>query len=134
MCPYTKDGVLTEWVDQAINARLGSQIGGFLGAYAGQKALEQIPILGGWFGEMAGREIGRNVAIQASGGWEKIRESSDYSFSCVEDLAVYLYVNHSSHKHYNNALQATMDIYPELKGRYEQAIRNAPKKVPPGPT
>lgn len=128
-CPYTQDAVLAEWVDKAIHAKIGATIGKHLGAYAGQKALEQVPIIGGLLGGMAGEAAGRAIAIEAAGGWDLIRKTSDISFSTIDDMAVYLYVRHSSHEHYNDALKATFEIYPALQKRYNSAIRKAQRRM-----
>ena len=128
MCPYTSDGVLAEWVDKAINARIGATVGETVGTYTGQKVLKQVPFVGGFLGEKAGKAVGRQLAIKASGGWEYIKETSDLSFNSCDDLAVYLYAKYSRHAHYQDALKAIYEIYPELQKRYWPAIRKAPRK------
>ncbi|CCQ89603.1 exported hypothetical protein [Nitrospina gracilis 3/211] len=128
MSPYTQDGVLALWVDKAINAQLGSKVGQMAGAYAGQKALEQVPFVGGILGAQVGEYAGRKIAIEASGGMEYITETSDMSFKNINDMAVYLYARHSTHEHYQQALEATWEIYPDLKNNYYQALVNAGSK------
>jgi len=125
MCPYTSDGVMAEWTDKAINAKMGSTIGSMAGAYAGQKALEQVPFVGGFIGQKVGEKIGREIAIKSCGGMEYIKETSDLSFNNVEEMSLYLYVKHSSHEHYQNALNAAQEIYPEFKKGYYQALVSA---------
>ncbi len=125
MNPYTEDGVLAQWVDKAINAKLGASAGGALGSYAGQKAMENAPFVGGMLGQAFGENLGREVAIQSAGGWESIKGSSDSSFNSVDDLAVYLYARHSGDKHYQEALEATMEIYPDLRQHYMAAVLEA---------
>lgn len=39
MCPFTEDGTVAAWVEKGMTASVG--------AYAGQKALEQVPFIGG---------------------------------------------------------------------------------------
>jgi len=129
MSPYTSDGVLAEWVDKSINAKMGAELGGAVGAYAGKKLMENIPVFGGWLGKTAGQEIGREIAIKAAGGEEFIRNTSDLSFNSLEDLSVYLYVNYSTNEHYRDALDAAMAIYPELKQNYHSYIIEASSKV-----
>ncbi|MDB6114799.1 MAG: hypothetical protein JWQ62_1744, partial [Lacunisphaera sp.] len=51
MSPFTSDGVVAEWVDKAVKAKMGSAVGGAIGAYAGQKAMENIPFIGGMLGQ-----------------------------------------------------------------------------------
>ena len=127
MAPYTSDGVVAEWVDKAVKAKLGSAIGGQIGAYAGQKALEQIPLFGGLIGQKAGEAIGREVAVKSAGGWESIKASSDLSFNSVDELAVWMYAKFSTNEHYSDVLAATQGIYPELQQRYNVAIIAAAK-------
>lgn len=128
MCPYTQDEVLAEWVDKAVNARLASSIGGTVGAYAGAKALEQIPLVGGILGRKVGEAVARKAAISASGGMEYIKNTSDLSFNSVDNLAVFLYAKYSSNEHYSGAFKATCGIYPELQRQHSSAIRKAPRK------
>jgi len=125
MNPYTEDGVLAQWVDKAINAKMGASAGGVIGAYAGQKAMEHVPFVGGILGQTMGEKMGREIAIQSAGGWDYIKESSDSSFNTVDDLAVYLYGRHSKDNHYQEALEATMEIYPDLRQRYMAAVVEA---------
>jgi len=127
MSPYTVDGVLADWVDKAVNAKMGSAIGGAVGAQLGQKALENVPFIGGFLGEKVGNAAGQAIAIEASGGAEFIRGSSDLSFNQLDQLALFLYVKYSTNKHYKGALDATMAIYPELKTVYPQALLMASK-------
>jgi hypothetical protein len=44
-------------------------------------------------------------------------------------MAVYLYVKHSSHEHYQDALKASFGIYPEFEQRYYVALANASKGI-----
>ena len=127
MCPYTQDGVMAEWTDKAISAKMGAAIGKHAGAYVGKKVLENIPFIGGILGSKAGEAMGREIAIKSAGGWEYITKTSDLSFNNLDDLSVYLYVKHSNHEHYRKALEATMEIYPNLKKRYYQALQRASK-------
>lgn len=128
LSPYTQDGVLAEWVDKAINAKIGATIGKHAGTYAGQQIFENVPFIGGFVGQHAGEEAGRKIAIEASGGWEYIQAMSDMSFDTVEDLSIYLYSVYFSNEHFKDALEATMEIYPEMKTKYYPAITHAPKK------
>ena len=134
MSPYTTDGVVAEWVDKAMKAKMGSAIGGAIGAYAGQKAMEQIPFLGGFLGQKAGEAMGREIAVKASGGWEYIKSTSDLSFNTVEELSVWMYATHSENEHYAEVLAAVQEIYPEMKQRYYAAIQNAPRATPAAQT
>ena len=125
MSPYTSDGVVAEWVDKAVKAKMGSAVGGAIGAYAGQKAMENIPFIGGLLGQKVGESMGREIAVKASGGWEAIKSTSDLSFNTVDELSIWMYATHSTNEHYAEVLAATQEIYPEMKQRYYAAIQSA---------
>jgi len=127
MCPYTQDGMVAPWCDKGINASIGSTVGKTAGAYLGSKALEQVPFIGGFLGSKAGDAVGRKVAIEASGGWEYIKETSDLSFNSLEDMAVWLYVTKSNNEHYQETFKAAGQIYPELNKIFYSAIKDAPR-------
>ena len=126
LSPYTSDGVTAEWVNKAINAKMGSAagsaVGAAAGAYAGRKALESVPggsLIGSFFGGMAGSKAGQNVgrdaAIQASGGWDYIRETSDLSFRSLNDMARWMTTVHGQKSNFQEVLNATLQVYPELQ-------------------
>ena len=126
LSPYTSDGVAAEWVDKAINARMGAATGSALGtaagAYAGRKLMEKVPggsLLGSFFGGSAGSKIGKNTgrdaAIQASGGWDYIRETSDLSFRSLNDMARWMTTVHGQKSNFQEVLNATLQVYPELQ-------------------
>lgn len=123
--PFTSDDVVAEWVAKAMNAKAGSAVGGYVGAKAGQKAMENIPFIGGWLGQKAGSAAGRAVALKAVGGMEFIKETSDLSFNTADELAVFMYAKHSTHPKYAKVLSATQEIYPEMKLGYYKAIQRA---------
>lgn len=125
MSPYTEDGTVAPWVEKGRNAGIGANIGGFVGAQAGQKLAENIPFVGGILGQKIGETAGRAIAVKMAGGEEFIRANSDMSFNSVNDMAVYMYAKNSSHKDFAEALKLAQDIYPELKTAYYPAIINA---------
>tara|TARA_R110002051_G_scaffold273597_1_gene334226 strand:+ start:2651 stop:3184 length:534 start_codon:yes stop_codon:yes gene_type:complete len=125
MSPYTSDEVVAEWVDKAINAKMGASLGGTAGRYAGEKMMENVPFVGGFLGKSVGESIGRGIAMDAVGGEEFIRQTSDLSFNSVDDLALYLFVEHSQRENFQQVLAATQEIYPELKTAYEPTVRSA---------
>ncbi|MFP4381074.1 MAG: glycine zipper 2TM domain-containing protein [Candidatus Sumerlaeia bacterium] len=126
MSPYTSDGVLTEWVDKVIYRRMGAGLGAAVGAWAGSEiAQEDRELEGAIIGAIAGYQLGADLALKVAGGWDYIRKTSDISFNSLDNMAVWLYATHSSHRHYIDALNATFEIYPELKSRYRGAILNA---------
>lgn len=125
MSPYTQDGVVAPWVDKAINVKLGTTIGSTAGAFVGQQLLGQIPIVGGILGEKLGRETARMIALEAIGGEEYIKNTSDMSFDTVPNLIVYLYAKHSEHPHYQDVVSAIGDIYPDVQPLYMSSIMAA---------
>lgn len=129
MSPYTSDEVLAEWVDNAIKAKAAGSIGGAIGAYAGAKALEQIPFVGGFLGEKVGNKIAKEIAIKSAGGMEVIKKTSDLSFDSMNDMSVYLYAKYSSNEHYQSALDAVFSIYPEFKQGYHVALTQASRGI-----
>jgi len=40
LSPYTQDGVMAEWVNKSINAKMGPKIGKYTGTHAGQQLME----------------------------------------------------------------------------------------------
>lgn len=125
LSPYTSDGVFAEWVNRTVDGRTGAAVGGAVGAYAGQRAMESVPFVGGFLGSQAGAAAGRRVAMEAAGGESFMRESSDLSFNSLDDMAQWMYLTHSDHPHYEDALKAAQDVYPELKQIYPRAASRA---------
>lgn len=125
MSPITSDNVPAEWVDNSINASIGAGVGSAAGSYIGSKALEHIPFFGGMLGSQVGGHLGREAAISAAGGEEFMKESSDLSFNNLNDLAVYLYVNYGENPNYPDVLEATSEIYTDLKTTNISALRQA---------
>lgn len=123
LSPYTQDGVLAEWVDKAINVKIGGTLGKHIGSFLMQDDDQEGSLFGGFFGGHSGESRGRELAIKASGGWEYIKKVSDMSFDDIDDMAVYLFAKHSRHEHYKDGLDATFTMYPELKGKYSKAIK-----------
>lgn len=128
MAPYTKDGVLAQWVDKAVNAKASADIGGAVGAAAGSYALQQVPLVGGFLGNVAGKEIGRQAAIAGAGGMDNIKNTSDQSFATVDDLCVWMYATHSGKDTYLDAAEALGGIYPEYSENFHDAVQNAARR------
>lgn len=129
MSPYTEDGTVAAWVEKGRNASIGANLGGFVGAQAGQKVAENIPFVGGLLGQAIGETAGRSIAVKMAGGEEFIRANSDLSFNTVQEMAVYMYAKNSTHKDFAEALKLAQEIYPELKSAYYPAIINASNAV-----
>lgn len=128
MSPYTEDGTVALWVEKGQSAAAGASVGGFLGAQAGAKLVENIPFVGGWLGQSLGETAGRAIALSMVGGEAFMKKNSDMSFNTVQDLALYMYVKNSSHKDFPKVLELTQKIYPDLQQGYYAAIMNASKR------
>lgn len=121
MCPYRQDDSLTDWSAQAYAKVLGAEAGkraGFMGL---------TKVFGGASGiaKKAGEKAGEKAALEAVGGMEGLRNSSDMSFNTLDDEAVYMYVNYSDRDDYNKAIRAMNDIYPDFKKIYPRALSKA---------
>lgn len=125
MSPFTEDGTVAPWVEKGRAASVGSAVGSYLGAKAGEQLAASIPFIGGFLGQAAGKALGRQAALAIVGGEDYIRSTSDQSFNSIDDLAVYMYVKNSGHKDYAEVLHLTQEIYPDLKARYIPAIIGA---------
>jgi hypothetical protein len=122
LSPFTSDGVTAEWVQKAINAKLGASIGSAAGTYAGQKALEQVPFIGGFLGQRMGKAAGRRIALETAGGEAFIRQTSDLSFNSLSDMAGWLSAIHGTNPKFSEVMDATYQIYPELQQAYLSAL------------
>ena len=123
--PFTSDGVTAGWVTKSMQVKAAGQIGSMAGNYAGQKAMEQVPFVGGFLGKKAGAAMGRGVALKSIGGEEFIRSSTDLSFNSLSDMALFMYATHGSDADYQKILAATYAIYPEFETAYLPALQAA---------
>ena len=123
--PFTSDGVTAGWVTKSMSVKAAGQIGSMAGNYAGQKAMEQVPFVGGFLGKKAGEAMGRGIALKSIGGEAFLRSSTDLSFNSLNDMAVFMYVNYSSNPEYQKILDATYAIYPEFQTAYMPALQSA---------
>lgn len=126
VCPYTSDGVVADWVVKGKYAGAGAAAGKAVGQEAGKSVVKSIPLVGGLFGGKVGESAGRAAAIEAAGGWDYIRETSDLSFNSIDDMMAYLYVNYyRSNEHWGDVIGYAGNIYKELKdeGRWRKISR-----------
>jgi hypothetical protein len=130
LSPYTSDGTVAQWVVKGRAAKLGGAIGSFAGRKAGEAALSQVPIIGGWLGGKAGDKAGREIALNWVGGEQTLRATSDLSFNRIDDLIVFLYTTHydEKNKDWQETYDLTKAIYPDLESRWDEAIKKAPRK------
>ena len=127
LSPFTSDLVVADWVDKAIDANLGENLGGLIGTHMGRQVLAEVPFIGSTIGKEVGQVIGYEMALDAIGGEDFLRESSDISFDNLQDMAIYLFKFNSTHPSYIPAVKATMALYPALKEVYNESILNAPR-------
>lgn len=125
LSPFTSDLVVADWVDKSIDAGVGANLGGLIGSHLGQQILSEIPFVGATMGKDIGESVGHNMALNAIGGEDFLRGSSDISFDSLQDMAIYLFKFNSEHPSYLQAVKATMVLYPELKRTYNEAIIHA---------
>jgi hypothetical protein len=125
MAPYASDGTVTAWAGKAMQARTGAAVGSEFGGRAAGALATKVPVVGGLFSGFMKKKATESAAVMAMGGWNQIRDSSNQSFDNLDDLAVYMHVNHSGRSDYQEALAATMALYPDLEGRYEPANQAA---------
>lgn len=113
MSPFTEDNTVTPWVEKGLQAAVAGNVGMALGSLAALSNSDNLmfSVLGG----IAGEKVGKEVVLQAMGGWDFIRENSDMSFNTVEDLARYMTYENASHPQYAEVLNASYGIYPELR-------------------
>ena len=121
MCPYKQDGSMANWSSQIIAKVLGAEAGKRAGWMAGAQFLGGAASVGKKVGEKAGEKL----ALEAAGGMEGIRNSSDISSDSLDDLSVFMYVNYSEKDDYKKAMRAMTDIYPEFKSKYNKALVKA---------
>lgn len=125
MCPYTSDGTIAPWVRKGRAAKAGATLGSMAGEEVGTRALEAVPIIGGFLGRRAGEAAGRRIALNMVGGEEYMRETSDLSFNEIDDLIVYLYVHHSDEEEWEEVFELTRQIYPDVEKRWAKALQGA---------
>ena len=123
MSPFTSDGTTAGWITKSMQVKAAGQIGSMAGQYAGQKAMEQVPLIGGFLGKKAGEKLGREVALKSIGGEEFLRSTSDLSFETPQDLADYVKANFSDRQDLPKILQATYSIYPDVEAAWPNARR-----------
>jgi hypothetical protein len=118
MSPFTSDGVTAEWVTKSMKVKAGGAIAGAAGEVAGQQLMSNIPFIGGFLGNKAGKSMGRAIALRSIGGEAFLKSSSDQSFGSLQDMADNVFAYHSDHPDYAAILEATYAIYPEFEAVY----------------
>lgn len=119
MSPFTEDGTVAPWVEKGMVATVGSNVGralGSLAARADSSSSLPLAVVAG----LAGGAAGRQMAIQAAGGWQFIKDNSDLSFDDITDMARHLHYRNAKHPQYDRVLEATYGIYPELAQAMER--------------
>jgi hypothetical protein len=122
LSPITSKGLPAAWVGRrSEGSGVGTTLGGMAGSYVGEKALEQVPFVGGFLGNKVGKAAGRTIALNSIGGEAFLRESSDISFNDINEMARWLVATHSQHTKFNEIMKAAYQIYPELQQAVLQA-------------
>jgi len=124
LLPYTADGQLTEWANKTLSTQVGAVVGAKAGEEAGKQLAARVPFGGLASGliKKKGKEMGAMAAI---GGVEFVKKTSTMSFNTLDEYAVYMHVKYSGGSDYTRALAAAMAIYPDLEGRYDDAVKTA---------
>lgn len=123
LSPITRKGLPAAWVGRASDGNgIGTTVGGMAGSYVGEKALQQVPFVGGFLGRKAGEAAARKMAQQAAGGDAYMRETSDLSFNSIDDMAGFL-ATHATDPGFDVVLKAATKVYPELNDAYLRALR-----------
>ncbi|MBR7619182.1 hypothetical protein JKL49_07245 [Phenylobacterium sp. 20VBR1] len=128
MSPFTSDGVTAAWITKSMQVKAAGQIGSMAGNYLGQKAMEQVPFVGGFLGKKAGQAVGRQVALSAIGGDAFLRSSTDLSFNSAEALVGWTLANYGSRDDIAQVMQAVIAIYPDVQTPYLVAAQQMRKK------
>lgn len=122
LSPISSKGLPAAWVGRTDNSSgVGTTLGGMAGSYVGEKALQQVPFVGGLLGRKAGEAAARKMAQQAAGGDAYMRETSDISFNSIDDMAAWLVHHHASSPGFDVVLKAAIRVYPELNDAYLRA-------------
>lgn len=123
--PYLASGNLAPWADRGLHADRdminvpGKVAAGVVGA-VDPTGLASMGL------ESAVRQ---DAAVQAAGGIENMKATSETSFDRHEDFAVYLYVNHSRKPEYKSLTRFLAELYPDVAMNYDGDIRKAKKKT-----
>jgi hypothetical protein len=127
--PYRADGTLAPWADKGVRT---NRVAAGLGAMAAGNAISFfVPI--SEVSTAAENTIKQQGAIGAAGGKKYMKSTSETSFNRRQDLAVYLYANHSKTKLYKKTLALVAEIYPDMWEHYDGDIRKAKKKPKAAP-
>lgn len=129
MSPFTSDGVTAEWVIKSMKVEAGGAIAGAAGTIAGQQLMSNIPFVGGFLGNKAGKAMGRSVALKSIGGEAFLKSFSDQSFDTLQAMAENMFAFHSDHADYAAIVKATNAIYPD----FEQIYLSKYPRPKPGP-
>jgi hypothetical protein len=137
MSPFTSDGVTAGWITKSLQVKAAGQIGSMAGNYLGQKAMENVPFVGGFLGKKAGEAMGRQMALSAIGGEAFLKESSDLSFNTPQTLVNWTMANYGAREDINQVMQAVIAIYPDVQTPYlvaAQRMARERKGAGPGRT
>jgi len=128
MCPYSRDGKFTVWMQAAMNAT--AERATERPASEGERRPPSGPPPehrgAANSAEAAARDAKRQqAAAQRGGGFEFIRDHTELSFSGADDLCLYLYAKHSRDAGYGQVFDYITALYPDMGRRCPEALRKA---------
>lgn len=120
--PFDDSGELTAWAEKSLTAKAGAEVG----EKAAGMLAAKVPF-GGFMSGAAKSKAKELGAVTAIGGWDFIKENSTQFFNKLYDYSVYLHSQFHGLPGYENALAASMAIYPQLEKSHRSSVDRAYK-------
>lgn len=128
LLPFDEAGYPTAWAERSLNAAAGAQIAEIASDKAVGALAAKVPF-GGLVSGFARRKSKELGAVTAIGGWGFIKENSSLSFNSLRDYSVYMHSEFNGLPGYEEALAASMAIYPALERSHDNSVEKAYKKA-----
>lgn len=128
LLPFDEAGYPTVWAERSLNAAAGAQIAEIASDKAVGALAAKVPF-GGLVSGFARRKSKELGAVTAIGGWGFIKENSSLSFDSLRDYSVYMHSEFNGLPGYEEALAASMAIYPALERSHDNSVEKAYKKA-----
>lgn len=117
LLPMNQYGQLTAWAEDAISTRAVGATSRGSGAVGVNLPIGQVTLRDG---------TGKSISdIDEIGGWERIRETSQFSFDSLTDYSLYLHAEFQGTDEYRTMLSAAIVIYPKLERAHGKTIEKA---------